>query len=104
MTKFAALLALSTAAVLAGSYRGVITESMCLGDHKAMNMGPDPDCIRRCVKTGHGVKYVLWDGKAAYRLSHQQTPEKFAGRRVTITGSLYPKTGVLRVDRIDPLK
>jgi hypothetical protein len=89
---------------LAGSYKGVITESMCVNDHKAMNMGPDPDCIRQCVKAGKGVKYVLWDGQTSYKLSDQQTPEKFAGQKVKITGTVYQKTAILKVDKIEPAK
>jgi hypothetical protein len=89
---------------LAGSYKGVITESMCVNDHKTMNMGPDPDCIRQCVKAGKGVKYVLWDGQTSYKLSDQQTPEKFAGQKVKITGTVYQKTAILKVDKIEPAK
>jgi hypothetical protein len=89
---------------LAGSYKGVITESMCVNDHKDMNMGPDPDCIRQCVKAGKGVKYVLWDGQTSYKLSDQQTPEKFAGQKVKITGTVYQKTAILKVDKIEPAK
>ena len=37
-----------------------------------------------------------------YVLSDQQTPEKFAAKKVKVTGTLYEKTGVLKVDRIEP--
>ena len=104
MTRFIALFAFSTLMAFAGSYKGVITESMCLTNHKAMNMGSDPDCIRQCVKTGQGVRYVLWNGQTAYKLSDQQTPEKFAGQKVTITGTLYQRTAILKVDRIQAVK
>lgn len=104
MTKFITLFAFSTLMAFAGSYKGVITESMCVNDHKAMNMGPDPDCIRQCVKTGKSVKFVLWDGQTAYKLSDQQTPEKFAGQKVRITGTVYPKTAILKVDKIEAVR
>lgn len=50
------LLLLASAAVLlanttAGTFTGVITDSMCGQDHEHMNAGPDPDCVRTCVKT-----------------------------------------------------
>jgi hypothetical protein len=44
--------------------------------------------------------YVLYDGSEAYMLSDQKGPEKFAGQKVTVTGSLDTKTKTIRVDRI----
>jgi len=68
---------------------GVITDSMCAtGDHSAMRMGPtDAECTKACVE-GHGVAYVLYDGKDAYYLDDQKTPEKFAAKKVVVTGTL----------------
>jgi hypothetical protein len=65
-----------------------------------MKMGPtDAECTIACVRE-HGATYVLYDGKKAYDLNNQQTPEKFAGKRVTITGTLDPKTSTIQVDSI----
>jgi hypothetical protein len=36
----------------------------------------------------HGSFYVLYDGKTAYTLSDQKTPQQFAGRKVRVTGTL----------------
>lgn len=52
----------------------------------------------------HGATYVLYDGKKAYDLSNQQTPEKFAGRSVTITGTLDAKTLTIQMDSITAAK
>jgi hypothetical protein len=49
-----------------------------------------------CVFT-HGALYVLYDGKEVYTLSDQKTPEKFAGKRVTVTGTLDAKTKTIQV-------
>src|SRR3982074_2686499 len=88
-------LALATAALSFGaSFTGVITDSMCdNADHKDMKMGPDPKCVVECVK-GMGGKYVLYDAgtKVAYKLSDQKTPEKFAAKKVTVSGTLDEKT------------
>src|ERR1700688_4074564 len=67
------------------TFTGVITDSMCArGDHSQMQMGPtDAECTIACIRA-HGATYVLYDGKQAYDLSDQQTPEKFAGQRVTV--------------------
>ena len=55
-----------------------------------------------CVRE-HGATYVLYDGKKVYDLNNQQTPEKFAGKRVTITGTL-DATNTIQVDSIAPAK
>ena len=63
-------------------------------------MGPtDGECTIACV-LAHGAFYVLYDGKEVYTLSDQQTPEKFAGKRVTVTGSLNNKTKTIRMASI----
>ena len=95
---------LASALVLsAGSFTGVITDSMCVNDHKAMKMGTDPECIRACVKLSKSTKYVLFDGKRVYKLSDQETPVKFAGEKVKVTGTLFEKTGIIKVDNIEAL-
>src|SRR3954452_17304805 len=96
-------LTLFAALALAGNlpkqtFTGIITDSMCANDHKAMNITPTDKCVRDCVKHSSGVRYVLFDGKKVYKLSDQQTPEKFAATRVKITGTLYEKTGIIQVD------
>ena len=97
---------IAAAALIAGSietrtFTGVITDSMCKLDHTHMNAGPAADCTKTCVKTSNGkYKYVLADGKTIYRLSDQETPEKFAGQKVKVTGQLYEKTGIIKVDSI----
>ena len=84
---------------------GVITDSMCpLGDHSHMRMGStDGECTIACVQA-HGAMYVLYDGKDVYNLSDQQTPEKFAGMKVTVTGTVDAKAMVIKVDSIKPAK
>lgn len=71
---------------------GVITDSMCAAaDHSHMKMGPtDAACTIACVEA-HGALYVLYDGKDVYGLSDQRTPENFAGKKVTVTGTLDAK-------------
>ena len=83
------------------SFTGIITDSMCAtGDHSVMKMGSnDAECILACVED-HGAAYVLYDGKEAYFLDDQKMPEKFAGKKVVITGVIDAAKKVLRVDRI----
>lgn len=87
-----------------GIFTGVITDTMCGQDHKMMNINPDSKCVRDCVKSSKQYKYALHEGKNMYVLSDQQTPEKHAGQKVKITGTLYEKTKILKVDKIEPAK
>jgi hypothetical protein len=93
------------AALAAAVFTGVITDSMCAtGDHSGMQMGPtNAECTKACVEI-HGAQYVLYDGKKAYTLSDQKLPEKFAGQKVTVTGTLDAKTATIKVTAIAPAK
>ena len=86
-------------------FTGVITDSMCAkADHSQMRMGSnDTECAVACV-LAHGAQYVLFDGTHAYTLSDQQMPEKFAGKKVTVVGTLDAKTSALKVVSINPAK
>ena len=104
---FLILLAVAALAVPPGkqTLTGVISDSMCdKGDHSQMRMGPsDAECTIACVDV-HGASYVLYDGKAAYTLSDQKTPEKFAGKKVRVTGTLDAKTKTIQVESITAAK
>jgi hypothetical protein len=101
------LLAIAALALAAGkqTFTGVVTDSMCSdGDHSHMKMGPtDAECTTACVSI-HGASYVLYDGKQTYTLSDQKTPEKFAGKKVMVTGTLDGKTKTIQVDSITAAK
>ena len=69
-----------------------------------MQMGPtDAACTKACILE-HGATYVLFDGQHAYDLSDQKAPEKFAGHRVTVTGTVDAKAMSIKVDSIVPAK
>jgi len=101
------VLALALLAAGAGkqTFTGVITDSECpLGDHSRMKMGSnDAECVVACIM-GHDAQYLLYDGKSAYTLSDQKTPEKFAGKKVIVTGSLDAKTRTIQVESISAAK
>ena len=95
-------------AALAGApatqtFTGVITDHMCAETgHASMRMGPtDAECTIACVDA-HGAQYVLLTGKTIYNLSNQQLPEKFAGARVRVTGTLDAKTRTITVEAMTP--
>jgi hypothetical protein len=87
------------------TFTGTISDSMCPnGDHSLMRMGPTAaDCAFACVNA-HDAMYVLYDGKATYTLSDQQTSEKYAGQKVTVRGTLDAKAKTIKVESITPAK
>jgi hypothetical protein len=88
------------AAQTSQTFTGVITDDMCGRSHAQMRMGPtDAECTTACIGA-HGASFVLYDGKELYKLSDQKAPEKFAGQRVRITGTLDAKTKTIQVDSI----
>ena len=99
------LVALSTpvAAAPTATHVGTVTDSMCNTDHQAMKVSPDSKCVRDCVGDTSTFKYALSVGTRTYLLSDQETPATFAGRKVRVTGILYRKTNILKVERIDPV-
>ena len=99
------IIAALTAAPGKRKFTGTITDSMCANaDHSQMRMGPTgAECTVACV-SAHGATYVLYDGKGVYTLSDQQTPEKFAGQKVTVIGTLNVKTKTIQVDSIAAAK
>ena len=87
------------------TFTGTITDNMCgTAGHAQMRMGPtDAECTTACVSV-HGATYVLYDGKEVYALSDQRTPEKFAGQKVRVTGTLDVKTKTIQVGSISATK
>jgi hypothetical protein len=82
----------------------VITDTMCGKNHAHMGVQPDAKCVRDCVKMDKRYKYALFDGKNLYVLSDQETPEKFAAQKVKVTGTLFKKTNIIKVDEITAVK
>jgi len=87
------------------TFVGTITDDMCAkAGHAQMRMGPtDAECTTACV-AAHGAEYVLAEGTNVYTLSDQKTPEKFAGQRVRVTGTLDSKTKKIQVQSITSAK
>ena len=101
------LLALTALSAAQGkqTFVGTITDDMCeRADHSRMQMGPtDADCTRACVAQ-HGAAFVLFDGTNVYKLSDQKTPDKFAGQKVRVAGTVDAKTKTIRVESISAAK
>ena len=97
---FLAVVTLSAAAA-PQTFVGTISDDMCaVAGHASMRMGPtDAECTRACVAL-HGAAYVLVSGRNVYRLSDQQTPDRLAGQRVRVVGTLDDKTKTIEVQSI----
>ena len=95
----------NTSAQSTQTFAGVITDDMCVKEgHASMRMGPtDAECTIACV-AAHGAEYVLVDGTNIYTLSDQKTPEKFAGQRVRVAGTVDAKTKKIQVKSISAAK
>ena len=96
--------AVTLAAAETKTFTGVITDTMCGKDHAHMKIQPIEECVKQCVKAGKD-KYALLtpDGKL-YKLSDQKTPETFAAKKVKVTGTLFEKTGIIKVEKIEGAK
>jgi len=101
------LLAVAVLASVPGqqTFTGIITDDNCpTANHSRMQMGPtDAECAMACIDA-HGAMYGLYDGKNFYTLSDQKTPQKFAGRKVNVTGTLDTKTRTIQVMSIAAAK
>jgi hypothetical protein len=105
MKKFISIIIFSVALLAAAdktqTFTGIVTDTMCGAKH-AMGITPDDKCVRECVKMDPKKwKYALLVGKDIYVLSDQQAPEKFAAQKVSVTGTLFEKTKILKVDKIE---
>ena len=85
------------------TFTGTVSDNMCAGDHKSMNMGTDEKCVTECIKS-MGGKYTLWDGKTNWELSDQKSAAKFAAKKVTVKGTPDEKSKVLKVESISAAK
>jgi hypothetical protein len=96
-----ALLAGLSAAPEKQTFTGIVTDTMCAdADHSRMRMGPtDAECALACHQE-HDALYVLYDGNKSYTLSGPKTLEKFAGKKVTVTGVLNTTTMTIAVDSL----
>ena len=82
------------------TFHGVITDTMCGKTHGMVAGQPDDKCIATCVR-GSSSQYALHDGKDILRLSDQKNPAQFTAKRVTVTGTLNPKTKTIKVSSIE---
>jgi hypothetical protein len=89
------------------SFTGEIMDSQCagMGSHARMMQGMDAktskECTQKCIQMGG--KYTLFDpaSKTAYQLDNQEKVASFAGRKVTVKGTLDAASKTIRVESIE---
>jgi Protein of unknown function (DUF5818) len=89
------------------TFMGEIMDSACaaMGSHEQMMKSEGAknakDCTLECVKK-MGSKFVLYNPatKTTYQLDDQTKPERFAGEKVDVTGTLDSATGTIHVESI----
>lgn len=100
----AVALALASAADKKQMFTGLNSDTTCGAKH-AMNIRPDDKSVRECVTTDPKKwKYALLVEPEIFALSDQRTPGTFAGERAKVTGMLFEKPRILRVDNIETVK
>jgi hypothetical protein len=79
---------------------GVVTDSLCGGDHGIKALG-DPECTRTCVALG--AQYALAAGRKIYVLQgHELDLDRFAGSEVRVKGRTAGRDRVI-VDQVEHL-
>jgi hypothetical protein len=69
---------------------------------KSKSMGGNAtDCTLYCVRY-HGGDFVLAHQDVVYRLDNQGMAQRFAGRKVKVTGTLQPDKKTIEVVKIEP--
>lgn len=92
------------------TYSGEIMDSQCasLGGHESMMNKEDRNtpkaCTLACMK--FGGMFVLYDAtaKKIYQLDDQKKPERFAGEKVTVTGTYDDSKQAIHVTNIEAAK
>lgn len=96
------VLAASAAFAQEKKITGVVTDTMCGKDHASMGASDPVKCTRECVKSDPSKwKYALSTANAVYVFADQQQAEKFAGRSVSVTGTIDAKAKTVRASKID---
>jgi len=85
-----------------GSWTGYVTETHC-GEKGAK--AEHADCAVKCVKE-KGAKWALYDpaSKSTYVLASKEDPSKFAGKEVTVKGTMNKETKTIECTSIEAKK
>ncbi len=93
--------------VESGSKAGVISDSLCGANHAGMiktgSMGEDDiSCTLKCVDAGSRFVLIEAETGKIYRLSDQEKPREFAGKKVTVSGEISESAKFIQVKDLSP--
>jgi hypothetical protein len=84
-----AILSLGVAgSMMAAEFKGFVMDQMCSGKPE---MKGDAECAQKCIKGGSPAVLATADGKI-YKIADQAKVTPFAGKNVTINGTLKGDT------------
>ncbi len=83
-------LSLISASALAESFKGVVSDTMCSKDTAKASSPDHAACAQSCIKGGDAP--VLIVGSKVYKIKNPDKLVAFAGKTVTIDGSLSADT------------
>ena len=94
MKKIVALTALAltvaSSSAFAETFKGVVSDAMCSSDTAKASAADHAACATKCIKGGE--KAVLIVGDKVYNIANQPKVTSYAGKTVTIEGSLDKDT------------
>jgi hypothetical protein len=83
-------LTVASSSAFAETFKGVVSDAMCSKDTTKASAADHADCATKCIKGGD--KAVLIVGDKVYNIANQPKVTSFAGKTVTIEGSLDKDT------------
>ncbi len=94
MKKLAALavltLSMATVSAFAESFTGVVADSMCAKNAAKAGSAGHAACAKKCIDGGSPAVLVV--GDKVYKVSNPDTLTAFAGKTVTVDGTLDADT------------
>lgn len=94
MKKLAALtvltLSFASASAFAESFTGVVSDAMCAKNPAKASSPDHAACAAKCIKGGSPA--VLIVGSKVYQVSNPDKIAEFAGKKITVDGSLAADT------------
>jgi hypothetical protein len=79
-------LSVASASAFAESFTGVVSDAMCSKDPAKASAADHAACANKCIKGGE--KAVLIVGDKVYNIANQPKVVAYAGKTVTIEGTL----------------
>ena len=83
-------LCMATASALAESFTGVVADAMCAKNPAKAGAPTHAACAKKCIDGG--TPAVLVVGDKVYKVSNPDTLTAFAGKKVTVDGTLDADT------------